>query len=206
MHRLAREHLPASRVPVAVALISGSAVAAGSASLLVAGLLIDNASWHMIFVVAAVYAIFALLLVWFVLPWRRPTGTSEKIDYIGAVTFAGAVAAILLGVNKSQSWGWSDPRTLGLILGGAVALVLLVRWELRTPSPIINVRLFADRKFSLTMLATVAIAVGPLGVVTMIIPIIMQTPSTGDFGLGLSATHAVGSRSSAPCSDSSALR
>ncbi|SMG42267.1 Major Facilitator Superfamily protein [Rhodococcus rhodochrous J3] len=187
---LAREHLPASRVPVAVALISGSAVAAGSASLLVAGLLIDNASWHMIFVVAAVYAVFALLLVWFVLPWRRPIGTSEKIDYLGAVGFAGAVAAILLGVNKSQAWGWSDARTLGLILGGIVALTLFVRWELRIPSPIINVRLFTDRKFSLTMLATVAIAAGPLGVITMIIPIIMQTPSTGDFGLGLSATHA----------------
>lgn len=187
---LAREHLPAARVPVAVALISGSAVAAGSASLLVAGVLIDNASWHMIFVVAAVYAIFALLLVWFVLPWRRPTGTSEKIDYIGAVTFAAAVAAILLGVNKSQVWGWADARTLGLIVGGAVALVLLVRWELRIPSPIINVRLFADRKFTLTMLATVAIAAGPMGVVTMIIPIIMQTPSDGGFGLGLSATHA----------------
>jgi len=187
---LAREHLPAARVPVAVALISGSAVAAGSASLLVAGLLIDNASWHMIFVVAAAYAIFALLLVWFVLPWRRATGTSEKVDYLGAVAFAAAVAAILLGVSRSQAWGWSDARTLGLVLGGAVALVLFVKWELRIPSPIINVRLFADRKFSLTMLATVAIAAGPLGVVTMIIPIIMQTPSTGDFGLGLSATHA----------------
>ncbi len=187
---LAREHLPSGRVPVAVALISGSAVAAGSASLLVAGLLIDYASWHMIFVVAAAYSVFAILLVWFVLPWRPPTGSKEKIDYVGAVTFAASVAAILLGVNKSQAWGWSDGRTLGLIVGGAVVLVLLVRWELRVPSPIINVRLFAGRKFSLTMLATVAIAAGPMGVATMIIPIIMQTPTSDGFGLGLSATHA----------------
>jgi len=187
---LAREHLPPARVPVAVALISGTAVTAGAASLLVAGLLIDYASWHMIFVVAAAYSLFALFLVLFVLPWRPPKGTKEAIDYIGAVLFAASVAAVLLGINKVGAWGWSDPRFLALVIGGLVGLALLVRWELKVPNPLISVRLFADRKFSLTMLATLAIAMGPLGVVTMIIPIVMQSPTTGSFGLGLSATHA----------------
>lgn len=187
---LAREHLPATRVPVAVAVISGSAVAAGSASLLVAGVMLDHASWHMIFVVAAVYAVGALALVVFVLPWRRPAGTTEKVDYVGAVAFVPAIAAMLLGINKSATWGWTDPATLALVLGGVTALVLWVFWELRTVSPIVSIRQFGDRKFALTMLATLAISIGPIGVTTMIIPIVLQSPASAPFGLGLTPTNA----------------
>ncbi|MFF0813672.1 MFS transporter [Rhodococcus sp. NPDC003318] len=187
---LAREHLPAAKVPVAVAVISGSAVAAGSASLLVAGVMLDHASWHLIFVVAAAYAVGAVALVAFVLPWRPPTGTTEKVDYLGAVAFVPAIAAVLLGVNKSTAWGWSDPATLGLVLGGLAALALWVLWELRATSPIVNVRQFRDRKFSLTMLATLAISVGPVGVTTMIVPIVLQSPTSAPVGLGLTPTNA----------------
>ncbi|WP_127784754.1 MFS transporter [Rhodococcus sp. X156] len=187
---LAREHLPVAKVPVAIAIISGSAVAAGSASLLVAGLMLDHASWHMIFVVAAVYAVLSLLLVWFVLPWRRPTGATQQVDYVGTLAFAPAIGAILLGINKSGAWGWSDPKTLGLVVGGLAVLALWVQWELRVTDPVINVRMFTDRKIALTMCATLAIAVGPLGISTMIIPMILQSPTTAPFGLGISPTDA----------------
>jgi MFS family permease len=187
---IAREHLPAPKVPVAVALISGTAVTVGAASALVAGLLLDHASWQMIFIVAAVYSVLALLLVLFVLPWRPPRETKTGIDYVGAVAVAASVAAVLLGVNKFGTWGWSDPRTVGLIGGGILGLVFLVRWELRVPTPLVSVRLFTHRRFSLTMLATVVISVGPVGVVGVIIPLVMQSPRTGSFGLGLSPTHA----------------
>lgn len=187
---LAREHLPAVKVPVAIAIISGSAVAAGSASLLVAGYMLDHASWHMIFVVAAVYAVLALLLVLFVLPWRPPVGTTQRVDYLGTIAFAPAIAAVLLGINKSGTWGWTDVKTLGLIVGGLAVLALWVLWELRVTDPIVNVRLFTDRKVALTMLATLAISVGPLGISTMIIPLILQSPTTAPFGLGISPTNA----------------
>ncbi|QNG21587.1 MFS transporter [Rhodococcus triatomae] len=187
---LARSHLPAAKVPVAVAIISGSAIAAGSASLLVAGVMLDHASWHMIFVVAAVYAVFALLLVVFVLPWRPAPGTTQRVDYIGTLAFAPAIAAVLLGINKSGEWGFADPRTLGFVLGGLAVLAMWVAWELRVPDPIVNVKLFTDRKVALTMCATLAIAIGPMGVSTMIIPMILQSPTTAPFGLGISPTNA----------------
>nr|WP_277949728.1 MFS transporter [Rhodococcus rhodnii] len=188
---IARAHLPAARVPVAVSLISGSAVAAGAASLLVAGALIDFASWHLIFVVTAVYATGALLLVVFVLPWQpRTVATREPIDHLGAVMLSSAVAAILLGVNKAQSWGWSDVRVLALVVGGVAALGLLVVRELRIPNPIVNLRLFTHRKYAITMIATLTIAAGPMGVITMIVPLVLQTSEAGGFGHGLSPTHA----------------
>ncbi|WP_246872514.1 MFS transporter [Rhodococcus sp. DMU1] len=187
---LAREHLPAERVPMAVALISGSAVAAGAASLLVAGVLIDLGDWRYIFVVAAGYALVCLFLVEAVLPWRRRTARRQPIDVVGAVGLAVSVASVLFGLTQSRSWGWSDARVLGPIVLGAAVFACWVWWELGRTSPIVNLRLLAERNVALTMLAGVALGVGPIGVGTMIIPIIMQSPATAPFGLGLSPTYA----------------
>lgn len=187
---LAREHLPKAKIPVAVAVISGTAIAAGAAAAYIAGLMIDYASWHMIFVVAAVYAACMLALVLFVLPWRPPAGTTQKIDYLGALVFAPAIAAILLGINKVSAWGWTDGKTLGLILGGLVALLLWVRWELRVADPIVDVRILTDRHLSLTMLATVTLAAGPFGIGNMVNALILQSPQDAPFGIGMSPSDA----------------
>ncbi|MEE2059092.1 MFS transporter [Rhodococcus artemisiae] len=187
---LAREHLPAKKVPMAIALIAGSAVAAGAASLLVAGVLIDLGDWRYMFVVTAVYAIGCVVLVEAVLPWRHRDTERQQVDFVGAAGLAISVTAILLALTQGKSWGWGDTRVLGLLVLGIAIFTWWVRWELGRTSPIINLRLLAERNVSFTMLATIALGVGPIGVTTMLIPIIMQTPTTAPFGLGLSATHA----------------
>jgi MFS family permease len=187
---LAREHLPVHKVPMAIALISGSAVAAGAASVLVAGVLIDLGDWRYIFVVTAVYAVVCIFLVEAVLPWRRRVRQRQQVDFVGAVGLAVAVAAILFGLTQSRAWGWGDAFVLGPILIGAVVFAWWVWWELGRTSPIVNLRLLAERNVALTMAAGIALGVGPIGVATMMIPIIMQTPTTAPFGLGLSPTYA----------------
>ncbi|MDH3047557.1 MFS transporter [Gordonia alkanivorans] len=187
---MAREHLPQDKVPVAVAMISGSAIAAGAGSAYVAGVVIDHASWHLLFIIAAIYAAFTLALVLFALPWKIPAGTTKKIDYIGTIAFAPAIAGILLAVNKAQTWGWTDTKTIGLLTAGIVVLVLWVMWELRVTDPIATVRLFTKRKVTLTMLITFMLAAGPFGIAPMINPIILQSPETGAFGVGMSPTDA----------------
>ncbi len=187
---LAREHLPKAKIPVAIAVISGAAIAAGAAATYIAGLMIDHASWHMIFIVAAAYSAVMVVLVVSVLPSRPPTGATQKIDYIGTLVFAPAIAAILLGINKISSWGLFDVKTLGLILGGIVVLGLWVGWELRVDDPIINVRILTDRHLALTMLATMTLAAGPFGIASMLNSLILQYPSSLPFGVGLSATDA----------------
>jgi len=187
---LAREHLPASKVPMAIALIAGSAVSAGAASVLFAGVLIDLGDWRYIFVVTAVYALVCIFLVEAVLPWRRRVRERQDVDLVGAVGLAVSVAAILLGLTQSRAWGWSDARVPALIVLGAVILAWWVWWELGRTSPIINLRLLAERNVALTMAAAFVLGVGPIGVTSMLIPIIMQSPTSGPFGLGLSPTYA----------------
>ena len=187
---LAREHLPASKVPMAIALIAGSAVSAGAASVLFAGILIDLGDWRYIFVVTTVYALVCIVLVEAVLPWRRRVRQRQDVDLIGAVGLAVSAATILLGLTQSRAWGWNDIRVPTLIFVGTAILTWWAWWELGRTSPIINLRLLAERNVILTMGAAFVLGVGPIGVTSMLIPIIMQSPTSAPFGLGLSPTYA----------------
>jgi MFS family permease len=56
--------------------------------------------------------------------------------------------ALLLGLNQGSEWGWTSAPILGLIATAAVLLIAFVYWELRNPSPMLDLRLFSSRVFS----------------------------------------------------------
>lgn len=186
---LAREHLPKNRVPVAVAIVAGSAMLAGAAGNIIAGAIIDSLDWHYIFVIAAAVA-FAAAAACAILPRSTQTATVSRVDWIGGILFAPSVALVLFGITNSKSWGWGDGRTLGVIAGGLALLAVWVWWELRTKSPMINLRLFGNRKQALTLVATAFAATGPIGATGFLLQLIMQSPSSAPVGLGLTATAA----------------
>ncbi|MEV7086194.1 MFS transporter [Streptomyces sp. NPDC093085] len=186
---MARETLPEKRVPVATALIAGAAMLAAASGNIISGALIDNFSWHYIFVVAAVVALVSAVSCT-LLPRSTTPVRTGRVGWFGSVLFAPAIALVLYGVNESRHWGWIDPRSVGCV-GGGLLLLLLWAWrELRSDTPMINLRLFTERKIALTMLATAVLAIGPLGATGFLLQIIMQTPKDAPVGLGLSATDA----------------
>jgi predicted MFS family arabinose efflux permease len=70
-----------------------------------------------------------------------------RMDYRGLVLIAFGVGLSVFGFQQSTIWGWSNPA-IGLSI--AVGLVLLVVFyfvELRTPSPLMQVRIFNIRPF-----------------------------------------------------------
>lgn len=186
---LAREHLPAKRVPMAIALVAATAMLAAAIGGLMGGIIVDNLDWHYLFVVAGVIAIVAAA-VCRLLPKSTIVARVERIDYPGAVLFTAGIALVLLGVTKSATWTWSDMRTIGCVLGGAVALAGWIWWELRTDSPLINLRMFARRKLALSLTAMMALAAGLLGGATVALPIVYISPTDAPIGLGFSATTA----------------
>ncbi|MBB3665497.1 MFS family permease [Prauserella sediminis] len=186
---LAREHLPAKRVPTAIALVAATAMLAAAIGGLMSGIIIDNLDWHYLFVAAGVIAIVAAAAC-LALPKSTIVARVERIDYPGAVLFTAAIALILLGVTKSATWTWADGRTAGCIVGGILVLAAWIRWELRTDSPMINIRMFARRTLAMSMAAMMSVASGLLGGATVVLPMIYINPTGAPVGLGLSATTA----------------
>jgi EmrB/QacA subfamily drug resistance transporter len=112
----------------------------------IAGGYLTQWTWRSIFWINVPVAIIALLLI------RRSCEETEiestKLDYRGAVLITGAMGLVVLGFEQSSVWGWSSPATWSALVIGALLMVAFVRWELRTPDPLIRVRIFADRGFA----------------------------------------------------------
>ncbi len=185
---LAREHLEEKRVPVGISMVGASALIAGAAGSMIAGIMIDLFSWHGIFVFAAVLAVIAAVAIQVVIPRDTNAATTDKPDYLGAILLPVAVSALLLGLSSSSKTGFASVEFLGLIGLGVAAAAVWAWWELRVESPIVNLRMFKNRQIALAMTATVFAAVGPLGGVSVPSQMIMQSPTALGYGLGFSPT------------------
>jgi EmrB/QacA subfamily drug resistance transporter len=102
-------------------------------------------TWRAIFWVNIPVAVIALILIALSKPVteHRPA----PMDYRGLALIVAGVALSVFGFQQAQIWHWSNPG-IGLCVGaGLVLLVIFHRTELRTASPLIQVRIFRDRAF-----------------------------------------------------------
>ncbi|TFH55766.1 MFS transporter [Glutamicibacter arilaitensis] len=186
---IARAGIEKDKVPGAIALVAAVSFIAGAGGSLVAGVLLDLGNWQGLFMVSGVLGLIAAVMAMTMLD--RSTGLSterKKVDYIGGVLFAPAVALVLYGVSNSAAWGITDPRTVQFVLGGLAVAAIWIWWELRVENPMINLRLLKTNKMALTQLATAILSVGPLVAAQIIGPMIMLSPAGPGVGLGLSPT------------------
>ncbi len=102
-------------------------------------------TWRAIFWVNIPVALIALALI----AVSRPVTDHRPapMDYRGLALIASGVTLSVLGFQQSQIWKWSNPAVGLCIAAGLVLLVVFHRVELRTRSPLIQVRIFANRAF-----------------------------------------------------------
>ncbi|HWI31288.1 MAG TPA: MFS transporter [Microbacterium sp.] len=185
---LSREALEPKRVPVAVSIITATAVLTGGLGTFVGGLFVDAGQWHLMFAVSAGLALVALVLGALVLPRSRTYAGSREIDWLGAILLAPAVMAILFGLTTARSEGFLAPLVLTCLVGGVAVLLFWIWLELRIPSPMVNLRFLANPLVARTVIATVLLGLGMLSVVSVAIPVISVTPAELPIGVGLSAS------------------
>ncbi|GLW63538.1 MFS transporter [Actinomadura rubrobrunea] len=135
--------------------ISGLAAALGP----VAGGLLAQSDWRWAFLVNVPIGVAALAAGLSLLP-RPPARTDRsRPDLLGAALLTAGVAAIALGVVKSEDWGWTSPRAAGSIAVGAVLLALLAWQSARHPSPLVPPALLRLPAFSPATAANILFAV-----------------------------------------------
>jgi len=117
------------------------------------GFLTDTLSWHWIFYVNLPIGIFAMAIITRELPTikGRP---NQKIDFLGAVTFAAGIIPILIGLTNVQSNAFATPEVAGLISLGLVILGGFLFIEAKAAEPIIPLELFRNRTFAAAAAAT----------------------------------------------------
>lgn len=186
---IAREVVPAPRVPVLISLTTGSAVIGGSLGALAAGILIETSGWHSMFVASGILALIAigaaaLLPRSVVAPGDRP-----RLDILGGVLLAPAVAAVLFALTTARGTGFT-PFVVILIVVGLALFAFWIVLELRLKNPMFNLRLFTQPQLVLALIITALVGLGIFATGALIGPILQQGPTTNPVGLGLTPTQA----------------
>ena len=120
------------------------------------GWLIDVWSWRAIFFINVPLAMATLALA-LRLSGRHTPRKQVRIDYVGATLCVLGLGALVYGFIEQPRLGWTSPAVYGTILGGAILLVAFVLYESRTDDPMLPLRLFASRNFSVANIETLAV-------------------------------------------------
>ena len=120
------------------------------------GWLLDEFWWGSIFLfMVPIAAVVALLVAWRVPTSRDPR--TPPVDWRGFALSTAGMSLIVYGIIQAPEWGWASAATIGVLAAGVVAFGLLVVAELRTTSPMIDVSLFRNPRFTAAA-ASVAIS------------------------------------------------
>ncbi|AZC14904.1 DHA2 family efflux MFS transporter permease subunit [Microbacterium sp. ABRD28] len=156
-----------ARRPLAIGIwggVSGLGVAVGP---LVGGAIMEGWSWQAIFWINVPVALVAIPLALLVLPNDR--GVRARIDLPGALLAAGGVLALVHAIVRANDDGWDTIGVIGELALGGILLLAFVLWQARTAAPLIPLRLFRDRSFSVTNLVGFAFSFGTFGAVFLLI-------------------------------------
>ena len=180
-----REFRP-EQLGLALGLWAMAAAASISFGPLLGGYLVDAYSWHRIFDVNVPVGVFAILLSAFIQKeWKSPA--RHPFDWRGFVAIALfmplAIYALARGNSPTNHDGWASPTVIGCFAVAAVALAYFVRTELRSPAPLLQLRLLGERNFGVSMAVLTLFSIGMLGG-TYLLPLYMQR------GLGYTALTA----------------
>lgn len=188
---LARESDTPKRVSLLASLTSGASVIGGALGALLAGVLLDVSGWHSMFIASAAMAVLAIIGALF-LPPSTLNATAEargRLDIVGAVLLAPAVASLLFGLTISRTQALS-PVVISFVAGGLVLLAFWIWWELRVENPMFHLRLFRNSALVLAFVATAFVAMGIMAGPQLLTPLLQQSPVAMPVGLGLTPTQA----------------
>jgi len=141
---------------------------------LLGGWLTDGPGWRWIFYINLPVGLAALVVTSAVL--KMPVVRRQhKIDYLGAAAIVGAVTCLLLYLDwRGNAYGWTEGVAM-VLLGGAVALAAgFVAIERRAAEPIIPLRLFRNRIFSVGNAFAFLAGIAMFGTI-IFLPVYLQT-------------------------------
>ncbi len=144
--------VPREKIGMAMGIWGISAMVAPTVGPTLGGYLVDNFGWEWIFTINIPLGMVTVFLA-YILLGETPRRKDLKPDIPGIMLSGVACFCILLALSKGQDKGWTSLYIVNLFIISVFCFVMFIMWERITPHPLINMSLFSNRTFSITLLA-----------------------------------------------------
>jgi EmrB/QacA subfamily drug resistance transporter len=121
------------------------------------GWLVDVSTWRVIFLLNLPIAAVTLLILMRLGGIHQARREDMRVDVVGAILCTAGLGLLVAGFIEQPQRGWGDPLILAAFFVGAALLGAFVAYELRTPLPMLPLRLFRLRNFSVTNVETLSV-------------------------------------------------
>ncbi|GGP85096.1 MDR family MFS transporter [Streptomyces griseomycini] len=133
---------------------------------LLGGLFTEHLSWRWVFYVNLPVGVVALAVIAAVLHIPR-RATKHVIDYLGTLLIASvATSLVLVASLGGTTWSWGSPQIVGLAVLGVVLAVVFVAVERRAAEPVLPLKLFRVRTFTLSAVISFIVGFAMFGALT----------------------------------------
>ncbi|ROQ69282.1 EmrB/QacA subfamily drug resistance transporter [Streptomyces sp. 840.1] len=133
---------------------------------LLGGFFTEQLSWRWVFYINLPIGVIALAVIAAVLhiPVRR---TKHTIDYLGTFLIASvATCLVLVASLGGTTWPWGSAQIIGLAVLAVLLLIVFVYVERRAAEPVLPLKLFRIRTFSLVAVISFVIGFAMFGAMT----------------------------------------
>lgn len=138
----------------------------------IGGLIVGGLSWHWIFFINIPVGIIGTWLALRYVPDLRPSG-KQRFDFYGAGTLFVGMLCLLLALTLGQDAGFNAPPVMALFAGAVLFLAIFIWLEMRVNSPMVDLRMFASRLFSINLITGFLTFVCSSGVI-LLVPFYLQ--------------------------------
>ncbi|MFN8024946.1 MAG: MFS transporter [Acidimicrobiia bacterium] len=133
----------------------------------IGGFLLQHFWWGSVFLVNVPIVIVALFLGYLFVPDSRDE-SAPKLDPLGSVLSIIGLATFLWAIIEAPSKGWTSAPVLGGFAVSVVVLGAFMLWELRYPSPMLDMRFFENPRFSAASAAITIVFIALFGMLFLL--------------------------------------
>src|SRR5262245_51103313 len=160
--------------------VAGLAVAFGP---VFGGAIVDGINWHWIFWLNVPVGL--LLIPLALLRLDETYGPRAKLGLPGLGLVSAGLFGIVWGLVRGNAQGWTSPEIVGALAAGAVLVALFALWELRATAPMLPMRFFRNRAFTLANVASLLMFFGMFGSIFLLSQFFQTVQGYSPLGSGL---------------------